>query len=342
MRISIIDKKEVWESFLLKHSPQSLFQSFSWGEVEKALGKKVWRIGISEKYQKLKIKNYQKNLLGIAQIVKVEAKRGSFLHVRHGPVFKKWEGKIIKVWLRWIKGLAKQEKVSFIRISPLLKPQEAGLLQTLGFRSAPIPSLDAETAWVLDLNKNEEELLYNMRKTTRYLIKKGEKDGLKVIKSKDLNDIYHFLKLYKKTYQRHGFLPHQGIKEEYKIFKKGSQADLFLAKYQGEVLAAALIIYYGNQAIYHHGASVRSSIPASYLLQWKAIKEAKRQGLRYYNFWGIAETKRKNHPWWGLTLFKKGFGGEKKEYLHAQDLPISLLYYFTFLLEKSRKWLRGY
>lgn len=334
MRVSLIDKKEVWESFLLKHSPQSLFQSFSWGEVEKQLKKKILRMGI--------FKKVQSNLWGISQIVKVEARRGSFLHVRHGPVFKKWEGKIIKVWLRWIKGLAKQEKVSFIRISPLLKPQETELLRTLGFRSAPIPSLDAETAWVLDLEKSEEELLKQMRKTTRYLIKKGEKDGLKVIKSKDLNDIYHFFKLYKKTYQRQRFIPHQGIKEEYKVFKKDSRADLFLAKYQGEVLAAALIIYYGNQAIYHHGASVKSSIPASYLLQWEAIKEAKRQGLRYYNFWGITETKRKNHPWWGLTLFKKGFGGEKKEYLHAQDLPISLLYYSTFLLEKSRKWLRGY
>ena len=75
-------------------------------------------------------------------------------------------------------------------------------------------------------------------------------------------------------------------------------------------------------------------------MQWDAISEARYRGAAVYNFWGIAETDDK-HPWSGLTLFKKGFGGFSKEYLRAQDLPLTKKYWLTFLVEKIRKSRRG-
>jgi lipid II:glycine glycyltransferase (peptidoglycan interpeptide bridge formation enzyme) len=105
-----------------------------------------------------------------------------------------------------------------------------------------------------------------------------------------------------------------------------------------------MIVYTNNSAFYHHGASIRkySNITASELLQWIAIKEAKQNGLSYYNFWGIVREKEKNHPWAGLSKFKKGFGGFEEEYLHAQDYVLRVKYWLNYLIEITRKIKRGY
>jgi len=82
-------------------------------------------------------------------------------------------------------------------------------------------------------------------------------------------------------------------------------------------------------------------IPVSYLLQWEAIKEGKKRGCKTYNFWGIAPESeleaKKDHPWKGLSLFKKGFGGYKKEYVKTQDFPLSWKYWPIYLFEEIRK-----
>jgi len=77
-------------------------------------------------------------------------------------------------------------------------------------------------------------------------------------------------------------------------------------------------------------------VPAAYLLQWEAIREVKSRGCKLYNFWGISDERR-NHPWAGLTLFKKGFGGFSKEYLLAQDLPLRPFYWLSFYSGKNKE-----
>src|SRR3989344_5239082 len=161
-----------WESFLLKNSPQSLFQSWDWGELEKKLGKKVFRIGIYSE-------NAGKNqLAGISQIIVVTAKRGTFLHVRHGPVFIGWDNGLVKDWLQYIVKLTRGDNAWFIRISPLIAFDHIQNLHMVGFKDAPIHSMDAEIVSVLQLSDSEDQLLANMRKTTLYLLRKAEKIGV--------------------------------------------------------------------------------------------------------------------------------------------------------------------
>ena len=100
-----------------------------------------------------------------------------------------------------------------------------------------------------------------------------------------------------------------------------------------------MIIFHSKRGFYHQGASLPSKAPVSYLLQWEAIKEAKRRGCERYNFWGIVpDTKENaNHPWKGLSLFKKGFGGYEKDYLKTKDYPLSFRYWLVYVFEKIRK-----
>jgi lipid II:glycine glycyltransferase (peptidoglycan interpeptide bridge formation enzyme) len=78
------------------------------------------------------------------------------------------------------------------------------------------------------------------------------------------------------------------------------------------------------------------------VLQWAASRDAKKRGMQVYNFWGIAPENNPNHPWRGITLFKKGFGGRNIEYIHAQDLAVSPLYIIPRTIEMVRRVVKGY
>lgn len=334
MRTAEVTDREEWENFLLKNNPAALFQSWDWGMVQIDLGNTVIRLGWYENGA----------LVAIAQIVCVRAKRGVFLHIRHGPVVRTdmsspWEQVVAA-----LKNQAHAHRALFIRISPLIPntPENQSLLHAFGFIPAAIHAMDAELCWLLDLTPTAEEILKNMRKTTRYEIRKAESLGVQVHSSDTVKDIHQFMTLYDTTISRHGFVGHKGILEEFMVFARRKQAVLLSGIYDGQIQAAAIILFYGNQGIYHHGASVASKIPVSSLVQWEAIKLTKQRGYAQYNFWGIADDDNTRHPWKGLTLFKKGFGGFEQRYIHAQDLPIHPLYIIPRSVEIVRKRMKGY
>lgn len=342
LKIKEIKNKEIWESFLLKCEEKTFLDSWNWGEFQKMMGNKIWRYGIFES---------SGDPLSVSLVIKIIAKRGTFLFVAHGPVFQQQtidnKQQFLETLLNELREIAKKEKASFIRIAPILERsvENIKIFKDLGFREAPI-HIHPELTWQLDIIPPENELLMKMRKTTRYLIRQAQKKfDIEIVQGDDLKSVKIFNDLYQRTAARHDFVPFsfEYLKNEFLAFKSDNQVGVFLGKYKGEIVASAIIIFWQNIAFYHHGASSLKyqKIPVSYLLQWEAIKEAKKRGCRLYNFWGIAPEGRKNHPWAGLTLFKKGFGGYKKEYVKTQDFPISPKYWLTFIFEKIRKKKRG-
>ncbi len=331
-----ITNKNVWEKFNLSFPNPSFFQSWYWGEVQKASGIQTQRLGFFD----------GKKLIGITQGFDIKAKRGHFLYVRQGPVLSDWDKKKTSFVLAELKNLAKEKNISFIRISPILSlgSYEALGFKKFGLRPSPTHNLDAENRWVLDLAPNEDELLQAMRKTTRYLIRHSENEDIKVTVSENKKDLDKFLSIYADTAKNKHFIPHSQLKEEFSIFSKEGKAKLYLASRKKEILAGAFIVYYGNEAIYRHGATsnLGRKTPASYILQWEAIKDAKKAGLKQYNFWGIAPTDNPKHPWQGLSLFKKGFGGRQMDFLHAMDLPIKWNYWITFAIDYLTMVKKGY
>lgn len=359
MEVREIKDKRIWEDFLLGCQEKTFLQSWPWGEFQKAMGNKIWRQGVYE----------NGDLKGVAQVFKVAARRGKFLFLPHGPIVKNSKSEILNPkqvlnskfqilnsLLKELKKIAKQENCSFLRVAPIWQRTEENekIFKDLGLRTAPLHT-HPEITWQLNLEKSEEELLRAMRKTTRYLIRQGLKnEELKIEKSQNSQDIEVFNTLYQKTVDRHHFVPFSldYLKNEFRAFVQDpsvslqgdGEAIVFLAKYRAECLASAIVIFWQGIAFYHQGASIQKypKVPASYLLQWEAIKEAKRRGCHLYNFWGIAETESKKHPFWGLSLFKKGFGGYEKKYVKTQDLPLSFKYWFTFVFEILRKKKRGF
>jgi lipid II:glycine glycyltransferase (peptidoglycan interpeptide bridge formation enzyme) len=77
---------------------------------------------------------------------------------------------------------------------------------------------------------------------------------------------------------------------------------------------------------------------APYLLHWEIILDAKKQNLKEYNFLGVAPNEDQNHPWAGITRFKKQFGGYQADILGSFDLPLKPLEYKLFkFAEKIRR-----
>jgi lipid II:glycine glycyltransferase (peptidoglycan interpeptide bridge formation enzyme) len=334
----IVDKNK-WNSFFDQCEEKTFCQSWNWGEFNKKMGDQVWRFGIFD----------GDKLVSIAQVLKVKARRGSFLFVPHGPLFNSEgiEKEVIGSLLEYLKSFAKECKVSFIRFAPLLERNEKNnsIYSGMGSVTAPI-HMHPELTWELGLEPSEQDLLAGMRKTTRYLVKQGEKnEDVEVVKSQDFRDLEAFEEVYQITADRHSFVPFsmKYLKNELEAFKDDDEIVIFSGKYNGEIVASSMIIYCSKGAYYHQGASSLKypKVPVSYLLQWEAIKEAKRRGCKTYNFWGIAPESeleaKKDHPWKGLSLFKKGFGGYKKEYVKTQDFPLSLRYWFVYIFEQLRK-----
>lgn len=338
MEIKEITNEELWNNWLLKLKPNTFLQSWEWGQVNQAEGQKVRYCGF--------FKNNQQ--VGAAQLLTVQAKRGRFLFCPHGPLFVPEISveEYLPILFRYCQQKARADQAVAVRIAPLLVTNEVHkkIFQKHGFRPAPL-HMHTELTWMLDLEPSQEKLLSGMRKTTRHAIKKAQNSGVTVSIETNTAVLDRFWPLYEDTGQRHQFIPFSRslLKSQFTHFNKHNRIYIAFARYKNQDISAGIFIHFGNTVFYHHGASRNNlNVPAAQLLQWKSIQEAKRRGALHYNFWGIAPQNNLQHPFAGITVFKKGFGGYPIDYLHAQDQPLSLKYWKLWAIEQWRKYKRGF
>ncbi len=334
--IKNINNKTHWDDFLKLHQEANFLQSWEWGEFHLALGKKIQRTGFY----------HDDKLAGVMLSIVEPAKRGRYLTVPGGPILDWNVNLLVNLFVNTIRQIAKENNCVFVRVRPQLISDDfsRSLFKGNGFISAPL-HLHAELTNQLNLSDSEEKLLANMRKATRYEIRKSLTIGIKIKTSTDPDDIKAFYELQLQTAQRQKFVPFsfKFLYEQFKIFSAGKTALLYSAEFEGKLLAQALIIFYNKEAAYHYGASTLEGrkYPGAYLIQWEAIKEAKKLGMKIYNFWGVAPETDKQHRFYTISIFKRGFGGVDVEYLHAQDLVINkFLYLLNLAIELIRKKVR--
>jgi peptidoglycan pentaglycine glycine transferase (the first glycine) len=173
----------------------------------------------------------------------------------------------------------------------------------------------------------------------------------------NVDDFEKFWKLMKETVERDGFRlhgkeyyrkmlswkslekkilrPQSGTPPLIKEAEGNMEIKLFFAEYGGKVLALAIIVFFGDTATYVHGASSNEmrNIMAPFFLHWEIITEAKKNGFKYYDFYGIDENK-----WPGVTRFKKGFGGSELNFPGTFDLSFNKLSYCAYdIIRRARR-----
>jgi len=159
---------------------------------------------------------------------------------------------------------------------------------------------------VLDLkNKTEEELLNSFHSKTRYNIRLAARKGVKVTYSQSIEDLKEFYNLYEIMSHRHGisYRPYAYFERMLKAF--GDHIRVYLAEHEGDIIAGALAISYGDKTWYAYGGSSneKRNLMAPYLVQWEMIKWALEQGKDRYDFGGVFYLDKSN----GLYRFKEGF-----------------------------------
>jgi len=138
-------------------------------------------------------------------------------------------------------------------------------------------------------------------------------------------------------------------KERKFSFPTDLRAKLYLAEYENKIIAANIVLFFGDYCVYLHGASSNKyrNVMAPYLLQWRQILDAKKMGCKKYDFWGVSPTNKDTEcpmehlvssaDWGGITRFKKGFGGEERNYIGAYDLVFDRWEYKLYKFIKRAK-----
>ena len=341
-----------WDNFVQNHKFGDFLQSWEWGEVSKARGNEIHRIAIFD----------DDKIIACASIEKYDLPFGiSYLYVARGPVLA-WDeiacgSELSKpkeafiLLLDEIEKIAQKENALFLRIDP---PIEQGwenignmkFWQEIGFIKAN-KEIQPKMVVMLNLDKNEDDLLAQMKSKTRYNTRLCLKKGIKIEESTDLADIDGFYELMQKTGHRGGFSlhPKKNYQEIIEILAPLNMAKIFLAKYKGKLIAANIVSFFGNFATYMHGASDDSfrNLMPTYGLQWKSICEAKKMGCKTYDFGGVVSENLAKHSWAGISRFKRGFGATEKEFIGSLDLPYQKTKYKMFAISNSvRRKIKGY
>ncbi len=320
MEIKIVEEKNIWNKFLDDNNYLSFLQDFEYGEVEKSLKREVIRIALKD----------NEKILGICQIIGYQGKRKGLV-IHHGPV-SIYENFIFDI-LKFLKENNYHKKYDFLRINPV-----SPIYKVKGFVLAPTYAV-TENFWIKEI-KDDEEMLKEMNENTKKsILDSFKKPFLEIEKTNDLEKFEIFWQIYKDLAKRKNFIPYtkEFIKKEFEIFSKENKALLFLGKVENKYYSAALIIFSHQIAFYHHSASYPIKEPLNYKMQWEIIQEAKNRNCKFYNLWGIARKDDKNHPWYGLTQFKKGFGGKLIKLPQTIDYPFSFKYWFNYFYEKFKR-----
>ncbi len=161
-----------WQE-IIKNFPEANFlQSPAYGKMNELLGDKVIEEDFGGK--------------GRALIIVRNAKRGRYLEIPCGPLLDYGNEELVTSAFKKIAEIAKKERCVFVRVRPQLKnsPENLRILATLGLKKSPM-HLAAEHTVIIDLNKPEDELLANMRRQTRYEVRRAAKQGIIVEKNND-------------------------------------------------------------------------------------------------------------------------------------------------------------
>lgn len=352
-----ITQPEEWDAGVQSLPDAHILQSWVWGEFKSEYGwrptRLAWHAG--------------GRVLAAAQVLERPWPSGGWplarvLYVPRGPILD-WSMRDLAAAVRRdLQIMAKERRAIFIKIDP-----EIPLLVSNPAEDPPVAQEAGETVrdelhsegWIasadqvqfrstfrLDLRIEEDALLARMKPKTRYNVRLAERRGVSIrpAAENDFDDLYA---MYAETSVRDGFVirPKAYYREAWGRPWRAGRAQPFLAEVEGRAVAGLILFHFGSTAWYFYGMSrsaERERMP-THLLQWEAIRWAKRRGLKTYDFWGAPDSSDPEDAMFGVYRFKAGFGAAHVQTLGAWDQPLRPAWYrlYAVLLPRVLGLLRA-
>ena len=272
--------------------------------------------------------------------------------VRMGPpvVTRRWSAEQVKA------GIADESVRRLGDVPPLERSQEGARviaqLHELGWQqqsaeggfSAGQPQFNFQIPLADEEGRprSEAEVLSGMNQLWRRNIKKADKSGVEVILG-ERGDLKAFHDLYAHTAERDHFTPRPlsyfQTMYDALIAEDPDRIQLWMARHEGDLVAATIAIRVGTHSWYSYGASSteKREVRGSNGVQWAMIRHALEAGAHVYDLRGITETLDADDPHVGLIQFKVGTGGQAVEHAGEWDLPINRAIYKAFQVYLARR-----
>src|SRR5690606_4485844 len=336
-----ITDRNIWNASLAKMPTSHVLQTWEWGEFKaETTGWKPHRLAFFNHGE----------AVGMAQVLTRQEGPLRVMYVPKGPVLDYTDEDVRQSVLAELKRYAEEHGAIFIKIDPdvVIGVGEPGApdAKTLplgytiqqewekaGLRFSA-EQVQFRNSVVIDLRRDEQDILMDMKPKTRYNIRLAARKDVEV-RFGDADDLDLLYELYKETARRDDFVirPLEYYRKAWGDFMRAGLAQPIIAEYKGTPLAHVLIFGHGKRAGYFYGASSneeRNRMP-TYALQWEAIRWAKSQGMAVYDMWGAPDDfDDENDPLAGVYRFKSGFGGTVVRRIGAWDYPANKRLYALY------------
>lgn len=218
--------------------------------------------------------------------------------------------------------------------------EAAAVLRQGGFIKAK-DEVQPEHRQEIDITPLVQDILAQMKPKGRYNIGVAQKHGVEVVATNQPDDIVAFIKLNEQTTKRKKISGRGGkyLRDLIQLLETNGAGGLWVAKYQGDVLAGAIVALWQGKASYLYGASSdqNRNVMAPYLLHFTIISDAKKFGCSVYDMIGVApENASPKHPWHGISRFKREFGGQTVHYLGSFDKVYNPVWYKLYQLGRKK------
>jgi peptidoglycan pentaglycine glycine transferase (the first glycine) len=277
----------------------------------------------------------------------------SFWYVPRGPVLDYDDpagSHRLAALIAGIRDVARAEHAVAVRLEPRVERASAAarLFDEVGLHRTG-STLQTPDTRLVDLLSDDEALLATLDKDTRYAIRRSAREGVTTQVIADPADDPALTELHAivtETLRRAEYrLPSL---ERYRIIWRALAAEgrarIVQAHHAGRLESAALVVVEGDRSFYLYAGSVREAPGetkrfASYAVQWQMMRTAREMGARVHDLWGVApENATPDHPWYGYSLFKKGFGGRFVSWAGSWDLVVDpFLYRVRDLATSARR-----
>ncbi|MCK8638807.1 lipid II:glycine glycyltransferase FemX [Fructobacillus fructosus] len=180
---------------------------------------------------------------------------------------------------------------------------------------------------------NEDELMHHFKSDYRNQIRRAIKDGVTITSGRSKEDIDAFFETYKMMAKAQN-ITHRPIDYFYRmqeLWADDPAFRVFLAHFDGQVVAAGIGFAYGDKIWYMYAGSNRAYAKhyGPYLVQWEMLKWGLSEKKTRYDFGGVGSFT----PDDGLYKFKHGFAYHDPhvEYIGELDWVVDQAAYEKYL-----------